>query len=1137
MIGNKCNSQRGGFGSLCGLGGSTGLLGFAVLLAMAIGFLQLTPALVNAQDDRNELPKKQHRTSDAPFLKPDEAVKKMAIPDGFDVSIFAAEPDIAEPIAFCFDHKGRIWVAENFNYRTRRNHTDEEVSRIQILEDTNGDGVFDKKKTFTDKLTFTSGLAVGFGGVFVGSPPNLTFIPDADGDDKPDGPPEILLDGWGIDDRHETLNSFIWGPDGWLYGCHGVFTKSNVGKPGDDESDRQFIDGGIWRYHPTKKTYEVFARGLSNPWGFDFDDHGQGFATCCVIPHLFHVVQGGVYHKQSLPHVNPHIYDDIKTIRDHTHLSAHGGARFYLADAFPAPYNKRNRLFMCNIHEHAVLTDYMVPNGSSFIGKHGDDFMPTNDMAWVGFSIEIGPEGGVYILDWHDTDVCGNTINFPNSGRVYRIMPKDSNSKPSPNLLAMSDSELVGLQTHNNDWYVRHARTILQERTAHGKLNTTQVHKELNELFENSKTSPKRLRALWSLQVTEGLDKQKLLKLLDHDDEHVRAWSIQFILDSSNINAFQPERATTQNVSTRAAQNSDAQIEQEILTKFTTMAKSDPSKIVRLYLASAVQRLPFSDRWPILEGLVAHDEDIKDNNLPRMYWYGLEPMVPDNQQQALNTVVAGKIPQLQEFVARRLATGNVKANFNGKKENSFQKNPKPKKEWQWTIQKVAPGFEVNNVGEGGVVHHEVFRNRTAVQTHPLDKSTPSTLDRKLKIPATGQTKLNLEVSHHPHGDWQLVVVANGKTVADQIISSKTVAKNEWFDVSVDLTQFANQTIDLSIENKANNWMNEWAYWNKVEIVTTQDGKSKSGAPNSNQEPETKTPLGKKADQANPGKKKIVFISGKPSHGRMKHEHRAGNMILAKALNDSGLGVEAKLVPHYGYPSDTTILDDAATIVVFCTGHQGHVLNPKLKEFDDLMKKGTGVVMIHWATEAKKGEPGKKFLEWMGGFCDLDWSVNPHWKPNFKDFPDHPISRGLKPFSVDDEWYYHMRFVKDLEGVTPILSDLPPPETLRRPDGERSGNPTVRRAVANGEKQHVGWAYQRPDGGRGFGFTGAHNHESWQDENFRKVVLNAILWTAKVEVPKDGCPSNSPDDKTIEENLDGSKKQAQPKKQKQLQKQQ
>jgi len=267
------------------------------------------------------------------------------------------------------------------------------------------------------------------------------------------------------------------------------------------------------------------------------------------------------------------------------------------------------------------------------------------------------------------------------------------------------------------------------------------------------------------------------------------------------------------------------------------------------------------------------------------------------------------------------------------------------------------------------------------------------------------------------------------------------------------------------------------------------------------------------------KAKVVFISGKPSHGRMSHEHRAGNMILAEALNRSNLNVQGVLVPHYGYPKDTSILDDAASVVIFCTGHGGHVLKPRLDEFDALMKKGVGVVMIHWATEAEKGKPGEKFLQWMGGFCDLNWSVNPHWTPKFKDFPKHPICNGVQPFSLRDEWYYHMRFVKDLKGVTPILSDLPGPETLRRRDGARSGNPAVRKAVAAGEKQHVAWAYQRSDGGRGFGFTGAHDHINWRHDDYRRVVLNAILWTAKVEVPKDGFPSKTPTEEGIKANLD------------------
>ena len=251
---------------------------------------------------------------------------------------------------------------------------------------------------------------------------------------------------------------------------------------------------------------------------------------------------------------------------------------------------------------------------------------------------------------------------------------------------------------------------------------------------------------------------------------------------------------------------------------------------------------------------------------------------------------------------------------------------------------------------------------------------------------------------------------------------------------------------------------------------------------------------------------------------MKHEHRAGNMILAKRLNESGLPVEAVVLKDVGYPEDASILQDASTIVIFCTGHGNHLLNPKLREFDALMRKGIGVIMIHWATEAVSGAPGDKFLEWMGGFCDLNWSVNPHWKPNFKPRM-HPIWNGVQPFSVDDEWYYHMRFVEDRRGFTPILTDLPPPETLKRPDGPRSGNPAVRKAVANGETQHVAWAYERPWGGRGFGFTGGHNHVSWQDDNYRKIMLNAILWTAGMEVPKDGVQSSTPSDKEIESNLD------------------
>ena len=771
---------------------------FKFAITVTLTLLQSTAVLL-AEENRNRLPRKQHKYSDAPFLTPEQAVKEMAIPDGFDVSIFASEPHIAEPIAFCLDDRGRMWVAENFNYQTRRKHTDDPVSRIQILEDTDGDGVFDKKKTFIDTLTFTSGMACGFGGVFVGSPPNLTFIPDADRDDKPDGPPEILLDGWGIRDRHETLNSFNWGPDGWLYGCHGVFTHSNVGKPGALDHERQFIDAGVWRYHPTRKTFEIFARGLSNPWGFDFNDHGQGFATCCVIPHLFHVVQGGTYHKQSRQHVNPYVYDHIKTIRDHTPLSAHGGARFYLADVFPAKY--RDRLFMCNIHEHAVLTNYMVPKGSSFIGRHGDDFMPANDMAWVGFSVETGPEGGIYILDWHDQDVCGNAVKFPNSGRIYHVMPKGSKTVARPNLEAMSDKQLVELQMHSNDWFVRRARTLLQWRADSGRLNRSAVHEPLRNMLATAPNAPKKLRALWALFVTGGLDQDALGKLLQHDDEHIRAWAIQLLCDTSGINAFED-----------VADDATSPIGPDLLKRFARMALTDPSQIVRLYLASAAQRLPFEQRWPILSGLVSHAEDISDNNLPRMYWFALEPMVPHHPKESLALATAGRIPALPEFVARRLVTEDGVTNTFSRVQNGA--------EFDRRIQAVARGFRVSNPGEGGVVRHSSFRNAVAVQTHPLDEDTPCILNGGIvDIPVEKKTTLKMRVSHHPHGDWKLRVIVDGKPIAEQIVSSETVSDDEWLDVNVDLTKYAGKHITLGVENRANNWHNEWAYWNSVSVVS------------------------------------------------------------------------------------------------------------------------------------------------------------------------------------------------------------------------------------------------------------------------------------------------------------------------------
>ena len=253
-------------------------------------------------------------------------------------------------------------------------------------------------------------------------------------------------------------------------------------------------------------------------------------------------------------------------------------------------------------------------------------------------------------------------------------------------------------------------------------------------------------------------------------------------------------------------------------------------------------------------------------------------------------------------------------------------------------------------------------------------------------------------------------------------------------------------------------------------------------------------------------KKILLLAGSASHGSGEHEFNAGCQLLKKCL-DEVPGIKTEIHKN-GWPSDEKTFEGADAIFIYCDGGGGHPFHrPERREvIGKLMKRGVGLGCAHYAVEVPKGPTGDAFLEWIGGYFEPHWSVNPHWDANFKSLPQHPIARGVKPFKINDEWYYHMRFREGMKGVTPILTDLPPEKTLSREDGPHSGNPAVREAIKRGEPQHVMWSTQREDGGRGFGFTGGHFHKNWGDENFRKIVLNAILWSAKVEVPPNGVES-------------------------------
>ena len=624
---------------------------------------------VNFDDFRFHETRPARPTPTSVPLKPDEyphsglsaeaAAAAMEVPDGFRVTVGAAEPDVKQPIAMALDDRGRVWIAEAFEYPVRADG-DTGRDRILIFEDTDGDGSLDQRKVFAEGLNLVSGLEVGLGGVWVGAAPYLMFIPDRDGDDVPDGEPQILLDGWGYQDTHETLNAFIWGPDGWLYGCHGVFTHSRVGQPGTPDADRIPINCGVWRYHPIRHKFEVFAHGTSNPWGVDFNDHGQAFITACVIPHLYHIVQGARYQRQGGSHFNPYTYRDITTIADHLHYlganphrgnnksdsagggHAHAGAMIYLGDRWPQSY--RNQLFMNNIHGQRLNVDVLNPSGSGYIGSHGPDFLLTGDNASQILNLRYGPDGNAWMIDWYDMQACHRpevNRHDRSNGRIYKVSYGDDEATRSVDLATRSDDQLAQMALHANDWYVRHSRRLLQERAQDRDIDKVAID-TLRKIATSHRDDTRRLRAAWALHVTGNLTSEVMPNLLTDDSPYVRGWAVQMLMESSGD---RPSKAQ--------------------LAQLITLAKADPSPVVRLYLASAAQRIPLQSRWRLLEELALHREDAEDHNLPLMLWYAAEPLAEVDATRALALAVsAGKqIPLLRELMLRRIGSSGSRSSL------------------------------------------------------------------------------------------------------------------------------------------------------------------------------------------------------------------------------------------------------------------------------------------------------------------------------------------------------------------------------------------------------------------------------------------------------------------------------------------
>lgn len=586
-------------------------------------------------------------------LPPAEAAKKMTLPEGFSATLFAGEPDVVQPIAFTFDDRGRLWVVECFSYPNwKLDGTGRD--RVTVFEDTDGDGHFDVRHVVYDKGSNLSGIELGHGGIWLCSVPNLVFLPCDFNADKPTvtGKPEIKLDGWNLKDtKHNIFNSLIWGPDGWLYGCNGIQSKSFVAKPGTPMKDRAEFNCGVWRYHPIRQTFEPVCHGTTNPFGLDYDEYGEFFMTNCVIKHLFHVIPGAHYDRMYGQDINPYSYGLMHSIADYIHWGggdwttsrgskpehseaggghAHVGCMVYLGDNWPDEY--RGSHFTLNLHGNRINRDLLKREGSGYKAERAKDFMFANDPWFRGLAIKYGPDGGVFVSDWCDTGECHNYDKADTTnGRIHKIVY--GKVKPwKGDLSKLNDEELIKLQKHKNDWFPRHARRLLEERQRSGKL-AKDVLDRLTEARNTGSTVEKR-RLEWLTDSLGGAP----------------TW-VTFVTKQDGIDNVYRWRRTMEEL----AESYSEGYEPVLPDKDVKIS----SPIARRAFASGISQIPARSRFKVLPFLLASlkPEDASDPNLPLMVWYAIEPMVgTESGVESLLTKV--NIPLVRQFIARKLTTVN-----------------------------------------------------------------------------------------------------------------------------------------------------------------------------------------------------------------------------------------------------------------------------------------------------------------------------------------------------------------------------------------------------------------------------------------------------------------------------------------------
>ncbi len=563
-----------------------------------------------------------------------DSLSKMTPGDDLAIDLVAAEPTVEQPSFMRFDERGRLWVVQYRQYpnpagleiqsrdtywRNRYNKTppppgDLEYTpgkdKITIFEDANSDGTFEPSKTFLDGLSLCTSFAFDRNGLWVLQPPYLLFYRDEDRNDVPDGPPEIHLSGFGIEDSHSIANSLAWGPDGWLYGAQGSTVAASIEIAGSDAPPRKSVGQLMWRYHPEDRRYEVFSEGGGNIWSCQFDAVGRLYAGANEGGKLgYHYMQGAYNKKNFSKHgelSNPYAYDYFMGIQETHSQRVTTNLMVYEERALPDRYF--GSIITANPLASRVLASRKISIGPTFHAEPIDLLIDSDDRWFRPVYAETGPDGAIYVADWYDLQV-NHMENHEGrisvrDGRLYRIRPKNGYQPNSIDLGKLPTAQLVNFLQDDRRWFRSTARRLLTER------QDRSISSQLVDWLEQE-TGQIALESLWMLNLLDELGPSQRQTALAHPNPFVRKWAIRLIGDA------------------RAATDREYAILAEI-------AQSDENIEVRQQLASTAKRLQSPEGLTIIDALMRRSEDAKDRYMPSLIWWALESHISSDRDRVMN---------------------------------------------------------------------------------------------------------------------------------------------------------------------------------------------------------------------------------------------------------------------------------------------------------------------------------------------------------------------------------------------------------------------------------------------------------------------------------------------------------------------